>query len=81
LAKIQARKFRLQDAAFEGSTPARAKEKLRAAVPAGSTVVIYKTPNDFNAMIRANKPLAWIHDQMQSLSATATTRSVALHQP
>ena len=52
LPRIRAKKFRLQDAIFEPNTPKAAKDKLRAAVPAGSTVVIYKTPEDFNVMIR-----------------------------
>jgi len=38
LPKIQAKKFRLQDAIFEANTPKRAKEKLRAALPAGATL-------------------------------------------
>src|SRR6266852_6293402 len=54
LPKVQAKKFRLQDAIFEQNTPKTAKEELRGAVPAGATVVIYKTPEDFNDVVRGN---------------------------
>lgn len=67
LPKIQARKFRLQDAIFEPITPKAAKEKLRAAVPAGATVVIYKTPEEFNAVVRGKTELAWIQHELRSL--------------
>ena len=67
LPKIQAKKFRLQDAIFEPVTPKAAKEKLRAAVPPGSTVVIYKTPEDFNALVRGKKELEWIQQELRSL--------------
>ena len=67
LTKIQAQKFRLQDASFEPITPRTAKEKLRAAVPANATVVIYKTPEEFNAVIRAKTDLAWIKSQLRSV--------------
>ena len=67
LPKIQARKFRLQDAIFESITPKAAKEKLRAAVPAGATVVIYKTPEEFNAVVRGKAELEWIQDELRSL--------------
>jgi hypothetical protein len=67
LPKIQARKFRLQDAIFEPITPKPAKEKLRAAVPSGATVVIYKTPEDFNAVVRGKTELEWIRHELRSL--------------
>ncbi|MGC1374383.1 MAG: alpha/beta hydrolase [Candidatus Sulfotelmatobacter sp.] len=67
LPKIQAKKFRLQDATFEKVTPAAAKAKLRAAVPPNATVTIYKTPDEFNAVVRENKGLQWIEDQLDSL--------------
>lgn len=67
LPKIQAKKFRLRDAIFEPNTPGIAKDKLRAAVPAGATVVIYKTPEDFNAVVRDKKDLDWIERELQSL--------------
>jgi cephalosporin-C deacetylase-like acetyl esterase len=70
LSKVQAKKFRLRDALFEPNTPRIAKDKLRAAVPAGRTVVIYKTPEDFNAVVRDKKELEWIERELQSLPDT-----------
>jgi hypothetical protein len=69
LPKIQAKKFRMQDAIFEQNTPKLAKEKLRAAIPAGSTLLIYKTPDDFNTVVRENKELEWIEQELRSLPA------------
>lgn len=67
LAKIQARGFRLQDAIFETKTPSAAKEKLRKAVPSTGTVVIYRTPEEFNAVIRSKTELAWIEHELRAL--------------
>jgi len=67
LPRIQATKSRLQDAIFEPNTPKAAKEKLRAAVPASATVVIYQTPEDFNAIVRGKKDLEWIQHELRSL--------------
>jgi len=70
LPRIQAKKFRLQDAIFESNTPKIAKEKLRAAVPPGATVLMYKTPEEFNAVVRSKKDLEWIQHELQSLPDT-----------
>jgi hypothetical protein len=67
LPKIQAQKFRLQDAIFETNTPKSAKEKLRGAVPAAATVTIYKTPEEFNAIVRGKTELEWIQRELRSL--------------
>ena len=67
LPKIQAKKFRLQDATFEPITPKTAKEKLRAAVPTSATVVMYKTPEQFNDVVRSKKDLEWIQHELRSL--------------
>ena len=75
--KVQAKKFRLQDATFDPATPSKAKEKLRAAAN-GGMVVIYKTPEDFNAMIRANKELDWIHNELRALPDARTAAAAAL---
>jgi hypothetical protein len=79
LPKIQAKKFRLQDAVFETNTPKAAKEKLRSSVPAGTTVVIYKTPEEFNAVVRNKTGLEWIQQQLRALpgpdSSSAIVRS------
>lgn len=69
LPKIQAKRFRLQDAAFDSNTPQAAKENLRAAVPKQGTVVIYKTPDEFNAVIRAHHELEWIERELRGLTA------------
>jgi hypothetical protein len=78
LPKIQAKKFRMQDAIFESNTPRPAKEKLRAAVPTGSTVVIYKTPEDFNAVVRGNTELEWIQHELRSLPDTGAADTATL---
>jgi hypothetical protein len=78
LPKIQAKKFRLQDAIFEHNTPKACKEKLRAAVPPGSTVVVYKTPEEFNAVVRDNNGLEWIQQQLRSLPDAGTASTAAL---
>ncbi len=79
LPKIQAKRFRLQDAIFETNTPKAAKEKLRSVVPAGTTIVIYKTPEEFNEVVRGKTELDWIHQQLRSLpdlnSSSANVRS------
>jgi hypothetical protein len=79
LPKIQARKFRLQDAIFEPNTPKAAKERLREAVPPGAAVVIYKTPEEFNAVVRGKTELEWIQQELRSLpdlhSSSANVRS------
>jgi hypothetical protein len=75
LPKIQARKFRLQDALFESNTPKTAKEKLRAAVPAGATVTIYKSPEEFNAVVRGKKELEWIEHELHSVPDTGAAAS------
>ena len=65
--RVQAKNFRFRDALFDLNTPRVAKEKLRGAVPPGTTVVIYKTPDEFNAVIRAGSDLEWIQHQLHSL--------------
>ena len=67
LPHIQARKFRLQDATFDRITPKTSKDRLRAAAPSNATVVIYKTPEEFNAVVRDNKDLQWIQHELRSL--------------
>jgi hypothetical protein len=67
LPKVRAEKFRLQDATFELNTPKAAKEKLRAAVPHGATVEIYRTPEEFNEIIRGKKELEWIQGEVHAL--------------
>jgi hypothetical protein len=75
LPKIQAKRFRLQDAIFELNTPKTAKEKLRAAAPANATVVIYKTTEEFAAAVRGEKDLEWIEHELKSLPETRADSS------
>ena len=78
LPRIQAKKFRLQDAIFETNTPEVAKEKLRAACPLRLTIVIYKTPEEFNAVIRKKSELEWIQRDLKALlddNHSGTSRS------
>jgi hypothetical protein len=67
LSKIQAKHFRLQDATFESKTPLTAKRKLRESVPLTGTVVVYRTPEEFNAMVRSKTELAWIQHELRAL--------------
>jgi hypothetical protein len=78
LPRIQAKSFRLQDAVFELNTPGPSKEKIRSAVPHGSTVVIYKTPEEFNAVVRAQKELEWIEHELRSLPDSHAESRIAV---
>jgi hypothetical protein len=81
LPKIQAKKFRLQQTMLdEAVTPKVAREKLHAAVPAGATVVLYKTPEDFNAAYNSNKPLEWIKQELRSLAQSEAVSTGALQE-
>ena len=66
LPKIQANKFRLQQNIFETDTPKAAKERLRAAVPAGATVALYQTLPEFNAAFPNSANLDWMERELQS---------------
>ena len=71
LPKIQTKRFRLDDATFEANTPKSAKEKLRAAVPDGSSVILYKNLEEFNAAFTDGKNLHWIQHELQSIPEPA----------
>lgn len=73
LPRVQAKNFRLQDAVFDGSTPPAAKEKLRASVPLYTTVVLYKTPAEFNAIVNRNKVMEWMHRELRLLPETSAS--------
>lgn len=77
LPKVQAQKVRLQDMVFDRTTPKEAKEALRAAAPANSVIVDYKTPADFNLARNHNRVMGWIHTELQGLAEprTATTEN------
>jgi len=70
LPKIQAKKFRFQDATFETTTPKAAKEKLRASVPAGTAFVFYKTEPEFNAVFQNSVNLEWMEHELRMLAKT-----------
>jgi len=70
LPKIQAERFRLQDELYQRATPAAAKAKLRAAVSAKGTVVIYKTRRDMDKVVSARKELEWIEHELRSIADT-----------
>ncbi len=67
LPRIQARKFRLQDAVFEPSTPPLAKEKLRSALSSNASLKIYSTLDEFNEVVRNHEELDWIYHALRSL--------------
>ena len=70
MAKIQAKKFRLQEQLYETKTPKAAKEKLRAAVPETGTVVIYKTPEEMDKVVKESKELEWVKFELLALPRT-----------
>jgi hypothetical protein len=65
--KVRATKFRLQQNLFETDTPKGNKDKLRAAVPAGTPVALYKTLLEFNATFPNSTNLSWIESQLRAL--------------
>jgi hypothetical protein len=67
LPKVQARTIRLQDATFDSTTPKSSKEKLRAAVPPRGSVVVYNTPEEFNAARNHNKVMEWMYSALRAL--------------
>ncbi len=81
LPKIQAKKFRLDDELFDTNTPKAAKEKLCAAVPAGSSVMLYKNMDEFKAAFEDGKNLQWIQHELGSVSLPVETRTGALSRP
>jgi len=78
LPKIQAKRFRLDNELFDTVTPKTAAEKLRAAVPPGTSVELYQTMDDFKAAFQDGRNLEWIQHELQPLaepkaSVSATT--------
>ncbi len=72
MAKIQAKKFRMQQYALETDTPKAAKDKLRAAVPAGTAVVLYKTLAELTAAFPHSTNLEWMERELRALPEPAT---------
>jgi len=67
LPKVQAKKIRLDDELFDTVTPAAAREKLRAAAPTGTNVMLYKNMEEFKAAFQDGKNLEWIQHELESL--------------
>lgn len=65
LPKIQAKRFRLQQNLFDTDTPTAVKEKLRAAVPAGTDVVLYKNFQEFNTAFPKSTNLGWMRQELR----------------
>jgi hypothetical protein len=78
LPKIQAKKFRFQQTIFETDTPKPVKEKLRSAVPAGTTVVLYNTPQEFKAAFPNSTNLDWIRRELRALPETAPSAEASV---
>jgi hypothetical protein len=68
LPKVQAKTIRLDDELFDTVTPAIAREKLRAVVPAGTNVILYKNMEEFKAAFQDGKNLEWIQRELQSVA-------------
>lgn len=66
LPRIQAKKVRLDSELFDTVTPKAAREKLRAAVPPGTSVELYSTMDEFRAAFEDGKNLVWIQHALQS---------------
>jgi hypothetical protein len=81
LPKIQAKKFRFQQLLFETDTPKPVKEKLRASVPAGTPVVLYKTLEEFKAAFPYSTNLQWMEHELRSLPEPGTPANTATSQP
>ena len=68
---IQAKKFRLQQNLFETDTPRPIKEEIRAAVPAGATIQLYTTLQEFKAAFPYSTNLEWMEHELRSLPQPA----------
>jgi hypothetical protein len=78
LPKIQAKTFRLQQLIFETDTPKPIKEKIRAAVPSGTTITLYQTLPEFTAAFPNSVNLQWVEHELRSLpESQAVATSVA----
>jgi hypothetical protein len=78
LPKIQAKKFRLDDELFNTVTPKTVQEKLRAAVPTGASVMLYKNMEEFKEAFQDGKNLQWIQRELKSIpQATPSTGPAA----
>jgi hypothetical protein len=84
LPKVQAKKFRLQQNLFETDTPNAIKENLRADVPPGTAISLYKTVQEFTTVFPHSTNLEWIEHELRSLPEPSTAAGTAApppHQP
>jgi hypothetical protein len=81
LPKIQAKKFRLDQELFDTVTPEAVQEKLRAAAPAGASVMLYKNIEEFKAAFADGKNLSWLQHELQSAPEAKSSSSAAPAQP
>lgn len=70
LAKIQAKKFRLDQQLFDTVTPKAVRDSLRRGVPPGSAVFNYKDREEFKSAFEGGKNLEWIKQQLEPASGT-----------
>jgi len=71
LPKIQAKRVRFQQNLFESDTPVKVKDKLRATVPPGTTVVVYKNAKELDAAFPSNAHLTgWLRQALQNAPAS-----------
>ena len=81
LPKIQAKKLRLDQELFDTVTPKAIQEKLRAAAPAGTSVMLYKNMEELKAAFGDGKNLQWIQHELQSVPDAGTSGNAAAAQP
>ncbi len=74
LQKIQAKKFRLDIEWFDPITPPAVKDKLRAAAPGGTEVMLYKNMEEFKPAFQDGKNLQWIQHELQSIPEPTDAR-------
>jgi hypothetical protein len=75
--KIQAKRVRFQQNLYESDTPVKVKEELRAAVPPGTTVVLYKNAKELDAAFPGTANLTgWLKQALQKAPASQVAGSV-----
>jgi len=77
LPKIQAKKFRLQQPAFDTDTPNAVKEKVRATAPAGTVFVQYKSMEEFKAAFPYSSNLEWMKRELVALPDSGATEEAS----
>lgn len=71
LPKVQTKRVRFQQNLYEADTPLNVKEKLRAAAPPGTTVVLYKNAKELDAAFPDTANLTgWLKQTLQNAPAS-----------